>query len=268
MRVDLKKIQEMYGNSEDNWGDLDNFQGNYINFGLWKNIEINNPNTLISVEQRVKSSQELYLEILQLLDISITDEVLEIGCGRAMGIIQLLSMVNCKKIYGLDICKSQLERSRKNIIDICGSLEPLIELINTAASKTKLPSNSIDKIYSVEVAQHFPSLNFFAKEMSRVIRPNGKIVFTSYFPTHAKHLSELKHLLPLIELNLENITPIYKILEYFINAGFKHVCCKSIGNQVFYGYDRWIAQNKATSYQYYEAYRSGYIDYYIFSMIK
>ena len=28
-----KKIQEMYGNSKDNWGDLDNFQGNYINFG-------------------------------------------------------------------------------------------------------------------------------------------------------------------------------------------------------------------------------------------
>jgi hypothetical protein len=67
---------------------------------------------------------------------------------------------------------------------------------------------------------------------------------------------------------LENVASCDEIRKCFLRAGFKDVSYESIGEQVFFGYEKWISQQKNVaefSHGYFKAYKQGYIDYYIFS---
>lgn len=266
MCIDMNKLQEAYGDGIENWGDLVNFKGEYINFGLWDN----SLEEVITSEQRIASSLKLYERIIKKLNLN-NSVVLELGCGRGVGIVQTLPINKCKKIIAVDINAEQIKRAKKNIDNELGKIGRGYEKINFIHSNVEninLPDNIIDVAYSVEAAQHFNSIFCFAKEMFRLLKNNGQLVFTSYFPTDKEHIVDLKKFLPLIDIKLENTTPAYEILKYFLQAGFSAVTCERIGHSVFHGYDKWIKQNNAESFKYYDAYLAGYIDYYIFTMIK
>lgn len=265
MNIDIHKLIEVYGSSSDNWGDLPNFAGGYINYGYWKNFALNNGKAITATE-RVYSSIALYKEVVKKFAFP-QENILEIGCGRGIGLVDVLHKLDVKCITAIDINEDQISRAKKNIQSRIGSINN-IKIFSAAANNTTLLDNSMDGICSIEAAQHFSSIKDFAVEAARILKPTGKLVFATYFPTSDKYLSNLKELLPLIEENLENMSPISEVCACILQSGFTKVTCESIGKYVFEGYEKWITQKNVEtefSHNYYNAYQHGYIDYYIIS---
>lgn len=263
--MDIEKLIKVYGFDSDNWGDRPIFKGGYINYGYWANIPLSD-NKSISVDERIKSSADLYRLVLERLEISEDNCVLEAGCGRGIGLIDIVTKMNVAKIIGLDINPAQIERTKQNFINRFNAIPNNVELLSTSAESTQLPTNSIDKIFSVECAQHFDSIPKFALEAKRILKPNGKLVFVTYFPTSNKYYEILKSLLPLIKEELENTMSIDDVCNSFSAANFKKIYCGSIGRHVFHGYEKWVTQTGIGnfSHNYYKAYQAGYIDYCLF----
>jgi len=102
------KIENAYGSHEGNWGDRPIFQGDYINFGYWKDIPYGEK---ITVEERIRSSALLYSYVINNLNVSMDDTVLELGCGRAVGMFDAFMYMNMSKMIGIDISRAQIDRA-------------------------------------------------------------------------------------------------------------------------------------------------------------
>lgn len=260
--VNKDTIEKAYGIGQDNWGDLPNFQGNYINFGYWKDIQLDKPLTL---EDRIKSSKNLYLHIINQLDINNHDIVLEVGCGRGNGMTSIIENYDVKSIIGTDIVPAQIERTRATIDQVIQA-GCIVDLRIASADATRLDDVSIDKIFSVEVVQHFKSCIPFAREVKRILKPDGKLVFTAHFSTNGDSYNRIRHENMIIPG--DELLPINNVVDDFKLLGF-NVSFYSIGEYVFEGYEKWIAQignGTMRSHCHYKAYQMGLIDYYVVSV--
>jgi cyclopropane fatty-acyl-phospholipid synthase-like methyltransferase len=243
---------------------LENFQGDYINFGYWKDI----PDYLhhkISHEDRIKSSQALYNYIATLLALKSTDKVLEVGCAKGKGAVHIFNTYRPASLQAIDITPEQIERACKKYSSLL-EMKPNLIFSARDAENTGLASHSFDKIYSVEVAQHFTSFTTVVEEMRRILKPGGTLIVTAHFSkgTEERKLLQEKNLV--IEDSCDILLPITDFCKALTNTGFKQVSCESIGNFVFEGYERWITQinsSTPTSHNVFKAYKLGFIDYYI-----
>jgi len=104
-----EQIEAAYGSNKENWGDRSIFQGDYINFGYWQNISLNQK---LTTETRVESSATLYKHVIDTLNVSRSDTVLELGCGRAVGMLDAFEYVDMEKMIGIDITRTQIERAK------------------------------------------------------------------------------------------------------------------------------------------------------------
>lgn len=101
-------VRDAYGFRDANWGDLSIFQGDYINFGYWQNISLSQT---LTQNDRINSSAALYKYVISKLNILKNDTVLELGCGRAVGMLDAFEYIDMKKIIGIDITDAQIERA-------------------------------------------------------------------------------------------------------------------------------------------------------------
>ncbi|MFN8769594.1 MAG: class I SAM-dependent methyltransferase [Neisseriaceae bacterium] len=267
--IDNNELLKVYGSDLGNWGDLRYFQGGYINFGYWENISLLDE---LTKDIRKQSSLALYRIIIQDLEIRSDHIVLEVGCGRGVGIIEVLSKMLYKKIIALDMNMEQLKKTNANIekFNISSKNELKVKYVNERADYTKLESESIDRIYSVEVAQHFDSMFAFAKEMKRILKPDGKLIFTTYFLKEQIDYESLREFLPHIEKNWDKLHLIKSIHNDFKEAGFEEskISYVSIGDNVFAGYDKWLEQTDSNEWSrcFLKAFNAGIIDYGIYKI--
>ncbi len=266
-------INGAYGSNEKNWGDRPAFQGNFINFGFWRDISYKNKT--ISAEDRILSSKKLYdyvIEISNLRENHYNEDhaLLEIGCGRGVGLASIFlnhNFKNLKKIIGLDITLDQLKRATNIHQRVFQKSYPFY-LIHASADKTTCANQSIDHVFSVEVAQHFKTFKPFATEMKRIIKPNGQIVFVAHLSTNQKSFNKLREKQLLIDnQEIDILCPVDEAIQAFRELNF-NVNCFPIGHHVFPGFNKWIEQiekgTKADSNKIFEAYNDGLLNYYAF----
>lgn len=245
------------------WEEL--FKGDYVNFGFWEDILPKEGE--ITIYDRIQSSEALYSHIIDLLNISKDDTVVEIGCGRGCGCTKIIKEYNPKRVIGIDITSEQIERAYK-IHRLNFEKYPHLSFIQAQAERTTLPDESVDKIYSVEVAQHFLSMQDFTKEVHRILKPGGTIVFTTYFSTSQQGAEITRKMILWVAEGKDNVFPIAEVKKAFSQNGFKDIKILPIGDKVFKGYDIWASQvlppDCSASYtrKWYEAYIKGYLDYY------
>lgn len=118
--------------------------------------------------------------------------VLEIGCGRGR-LSRALLRYNPKLVIGIDyaLTKKMQEFSDERL-----------SLREADARNLDLPGNSIDSIFSINVFEHIDDLKKALAEMSRVLKPGGKIftrfspIWTSRVGHHYKHVKPeiVKHI--------------------------------------------------------------------------
>lgn len=266
-------IASAYGKNEKNWGDRPAFQGDFINLGYWKDIPCENK--IITVEDRILSSKKLYEYTIELSGLHENFDfechsLLEIGCGRGVGLVSVFLNYDfkyLKNIIGLDMTLDQLKRAVNIHWRVFQKPYPF-HLIHASADNTTCSNQSIDHIISVEVAQHFKSFKPFAAEMKRILKPGGKLVFVAHLATSKKNHQKLRDKQLLIDnQEIDILEPVDEAIRAFRELNF-HVNCFSIGKYVFPGFNKWIEQvekgTEANSSKIFESYIDGYIDYYAF----
>ncbi|MFU8797393.1 MAG: class I SAM-dependent methyltransferase [Gammaproteobacteria bacterium] len=257
------RILDAYGGATD-ISALPNFQGGYINFGYWKNIPYRQ-HSPISIEDRIQSSAALYELVFDLLNIQHNETVLEIGCGKGLGCITALHKFQPTKIIGLDITPKQIARA-VSLHSSTLEVFPQLSFQLGAAEDTNLSTGSINKIYSIEAAQHFSSMEKVAVEMARILDKRGSAVFAAHLTTTPQNTQKILENNLFVQEKIDNLFPIQTVISAFQEAGFKKVLFHSIGQYVFEGFDRWLQQNDLPtpwSHNIYKAYRKGWLDYYV-----
>jgi cyclopropane fatty-acyl-phospholipid synthase-like methyltransferase len=260
---DYSMLEAAYGIAKNNWGDRDIFQGGYINLGYWDDLS---PNKIISIEERIKSARDLYLYVLKSLAPTPNDKVLEIGCGRGIGVADVIQLYNVKEFVGLDALQAQIDRAQKNVSGNAALKGAKIELLHTTADDTQQADKSIDAVFSVEVIQHIKKFKPLAKELKRILKDNGRAVFAAHLSTRSDSVQKMiaENLL-FDEGTIDVFSPIGDMISAFEGYGFS-TTCHSIGEKVFGGFEQWLMQghrSNTVGLNLCKSYKNGYIDYFV-----
>jgi ubiquinone/menaquinone biosynthesis C-methylase UbiE len=118
-----------------------------------------------------------YVGIESVLELGVTDSVLDVGFGNGYMLYRLASRHNCH-FYGIDISPDMLEtatkRNKKYIEDGRMSLSP------GSAEQTGLADELIKKVYTVNTVYFWSSLDAGLREIWRILQPDGVFVNTVY----------------------------------------------------------------------------------------
>lgn len=254
------KIEKMYGIDDLSKRSL--FSGGFINFGYWEKIKKDQP---ISESERTESQKNLYRHLAKKIGISNKDQVLEVACGLGFGSSLILSEFSPKEIKAIDISKAQIERA-KRLNQKPSNNGTKLDFQIGEAEKIPFEDQSFEKVFSIEAAQHFISVELFIKESYRVLKPKGKFAVTTFFGTSKDAEKKTSPLINTVNDGVDQLTPISDIKEMLENAGFQNIQIESIGKHVWQGFDKWISQQSEFKdtwrKNWYKAYQDNLLDYY------
>lgn len=256
-------ITQIYGRG--NLAEKPTFQGGYINFGYWKNIDLQKK--ILTKEDRISASRDLYRLVFSKMKLNSHDDILEVGCGLGKGVFDLWETHKPRSIVGIDLTPEHIKKAQKILAKIHTDS---IRFYANPAHQTDFKDASFSKIFSVEAIQYFPSVHNFAKESYRLLKPGGRIVITAHFSTSEKSRSDLVRLLPTVKNGIDLLPSIRSVRAIFKKIGFQEISCHSIGKNVFKGNDRWISQVPDVYWanNIYKSYEIGAMDYYLIVLDK
>lgn len=241
------------------------FSGGFINFGYWRSVDLSGP---LGEQERVRSQQDLYRHVLDALALTQRSNVLEVGCGLGMGSALALEEYGPAAVTGMDIHPQQLQRARETHAELLRREPGRLRFVQGAAEGLPLEDGAFDAVVSVEAAQHFPDLDAFARETSRVLRPGGRAAVASFFtvddaPARPRELAEL---LDTFANGLDIARPVAALADALSAAGLTEVRVEPIGAHVWPGWDLWLSRWWATDTwprNFLRAYERGILDYHV-----
>jgi phosphatidylethanolamine/phosphatidyl-N-methylethanolamine N-methyltransferase len=129
------------------------------------------------------------LKAIQRMNIQPHERVLEVGVGT--GINLSLYPRGCA-ITGIDFSGSMLEKARERVArkDL-----PNIRLVQMDAADLKFAENAFDIVYAPYLISVVPDPLPVAREMRRVCRPGGRIIFLNHFLSPNALLSRTERLI-------------------------------------------------------------------------
>jgi len=97
---------------------------------------------------------------------------LDVGCGRAVDAMQLLS--RGMHGVGVEVSEYMLQEARRALSE--NNLE--MELVRSFAEELPFPDDTFDVVYCKGALDHFYNPQLAVREMSRVARPDGVVVLS------------------------------------------------------------------------------------------
>jgi ubiquinone/menaquinone biosynthesis C-methylase UbiE len=150
--------------------------GANIHLGYWEDEK--NPD--LSFEGFQQASERLNTEVFKHIDLSKPCRILDVGCGYGGTISDLNRRGSNLQLVGLNVDPNQIARA-------CTEVKPLAANSNTIeffvgdACELRFPSNSFDYVLAIECIGCFPSRKRFLGQAYRVLKPQGKLIFTDLF---------------------------------------------------------------------------------------
>ncbi|MGK4580501.1 class I SAM-dependent methyltransferase [Kitasatospora sp. HPMI-4] len=256
-------VREAYGPADLSGNPI--FAGGFINFGYWRAVDLGRP---LDEADRIRSQEDLYRHVLDAVGLPAGPKVLEVGCGLGMGCALALREYGHAAVTGMDIHPDQLRRARGRHAGLLREEPPRLRFVQGAAERMPSEGGEFDAVISVEAAQHFPDLDAFAAETSRVLRPGGRVAVASFFTVDDApgRPEELAGLLDTFTTGLDIARPVTALTGAITAAGLTRVRVESIGPHVWPGWDRWLGRSWAPETwprNFLRAYERGILDYYL-----
>lgn len=103
--------------------------------------------------------------------------LLDYGCGVGNSLKKVMAF-EPKKITGIDISEVSIEKAKKIL-----TLDTNIELLVDNCEKTKFENNTFDLVYGTGILHHL-NINLCLKEINRILKPGGKLLFVEPLGTN------------------------------------------------------------------------------------
>lgn len=98
--------------------------------------------------------------------------VLEVGCGRGVGVEVLLDRLGAHEVTAFDLDPAQVERARRRLRD-----RPSVSLSVGDATQVEARDDSFDAVVVFGTLHHVPGWRAAVAEIARVLRPGGRLLF-------------------------------------------------------------------------------------------
>jgi phosphatidylethanolamine/phosphatidyl-N-methylethanolamine N-methyltransferase len=119
-------------------------------------------------------------------------DLLEVGVGTGLSLPMLPRNVT---ITGIDLSEKMLQQARKRLSS--EDLHENVELIKMDATYLQFPDDSFDRVLAAYFISTVPDPVSVVKEMKRVCRPGGYLVFLNHFQNEMPVIGHLeKYLSP------------------------------------------------------------------------
>lgn len=136
------------------------------------------------------------VQALQRMAIAPNDHILEVGVGT--GINALLYPRDCR-ITGIDLSESMLDKARARI---ARKEARNVRLLQMDAQDLRFPDNTFDIVYAPYVISVVPDPVRVAREMMRVCRPGGRIVFLNHFLSEGAVVSRVERFISPLTIHI------------------------------------------------------------------
>lgn len=100
--------------------------------------------------------------------------VLEVGCGRGVGLPLLLTKFGAAYVQGIDSDPDQIKRAQRRLR---GKLEGRIDLCVASAEQLPFEDASFDAVFDFGILHHVPVWQSAVAEIARVLKPGGTFFF-------------------------------------------------------------------------------------------
>ena len=115
--------------------------------------------------------------------------VLEVGCGTGLILKEVAPLA--EYAVGLDISAGMLEYARARQLNV----------IQSSATAIPFPDNYFDLIYSFKVLAHVPDISLALMEMTRVLKPGGRLALEFYNKRSLRYL--IRRVRPSLEVGVD-----------------------------------------------------------------
>ncbi|WP_252395384.1 class I SAM-dependent methyltransferase [Streptantibioticus parmotrematis] len=256
-------VRETYGPADLSGEPI--FAGGFINFGYWSAADLVAP---LDEAVRVRSQEDLYRQVLGTVGPLGERTILEVGCGLGMGCALALREFAPAAVTGMDIHPEQLKRARDTHAGLLGREAARLRFARGAAEDMPFADGEFGAVISVEAVQHFPDLDAFAAQTSRVLRPGGRVAVAGFFTVDDApgRPAELAGLLETYANGLDIARPVTALTDALTAAGLVDTRAESIGRHVWPGWDLWLSRWWAPGTwprNFLRAYEQRILDYYL-----
>ena len=146
---------------------------------------VNSPFRNFSLNMKInsykKQLEKLHINLEQLI-------ILDAGCGRGFSTRIIIDRFSPKKIYAFDVIENQINLAKKMKLEA--------EFFVGDITNINLPSSLCDVIFVFNVLHHVPRWREGIKEVSRVLKEKGTVIFeepTGSYTTFTDKLARNKH---------------------------------------------------------------------------
>jgi cyclopropane fatty-acyl-phospholipid synthase-like methyltransferase len=116
-------------------------------------------------------------------------KVLDAGCGIGGSSVYLAKNIGCR-VHGITLSKKQSETGNK--LAQKNKIDHLVKLSQANYLETGFDDNTFDIVWALESFSSCPDNDSFFREMKRILKPGGKILFSDIFKPTAYDISKNK----------------------------------------------------------------------------
>ena len=100
--------------------------------------------------------------------------VLDVGCGRGVGVEILLQRFGAAQVYGIDLDPQQIRRAQHRF---AGQPDQRVNLTVASVEQLPFPSESFDAVFDFGMLHHVVDWQSALTEIRRVLKPGGLFFF-------------------------------------------------------------------------------------------
>jgi ubiquinone/menaquinone biosynthesis C-methylase UbiE len=112
---------------------------------------------------------------LRHISIDTRDNILDVGCGGGRTVAKLAEIAKQGKIYGIDHSEESITASEKYVAQYISLGR--VEILHGSVSQLPFPNNAFDLVTAVETHFWWPNLPGDTREVLRVLKPGGTLIF-------------------------------------------------------------------------------------------
>ena len=157
-------------------GKVDLYNNAYGNYAteLYREIRLETYGQDLGQTSWVTSDESA--EIIRLLEIAGTSYVLEIGCGSGRYAIHVAEKTGCR-VLGIDLNAPGVHTAKQLAAEQDLSERVRFEICD-ASKRLAFTDSTFDSVFSNDVLCHIPGRQALLHDLFRVLKPNGRILFS------------------------------------------------------------------------------------------